>query len=169
MEPIKKEKTLEIAQRSRKNLEFIYEAKQQGEDVEEFTQLLNSMLGMLISLREDYFKGSQITWQKVKDLGLSNWSPTLEITGKKADVGSPKLQQINSFSQLISKLRNAFAHNCFELISDTNLIIGVKVWNIPTGGLNIPEDRVWEADILEAELKGLAYLFVEYLEKELDS
>lgn len=48
MEPPKKEKTLEIAQRTRKNLEFIYNAKRQGKDVEEFTQLLNSMLGMLI-------------------------------------------------------------------------------------------------------------------------
>lgn len=168
MEPPKKEKTLEIAQRTRKNLEFIYNAKRQGKDVEEFTQLLNSMLGMLISLREDYFKGSHITWQQVKDVGLSSWSPSLEIAGKTANTDSPKLQQINSFSQLISRLRNAFAHNCFELISDNNLIIGVKVWNIPTGGLNIPEDRVWEAEILEAELKGLAYLFVEYLEKEID-
>ena len=56
MEPPKQDKTLEIAQRTRKNLEFIYAAKEQGKDVEEFTQLLNSMLGMVISLREDYFK-----------------------------------------------------------------------------------------------------------------
>ena len=171
MEPPRKEKTLEIAQRTRKNLEFIYNAKQQGKDVEEFTQLLNSMLGMLICLKEDYFQGSHITWQKVKELGLKNWSPSLEISGKKSSTESPNLQQINSFSQLITKLRNAFSHNCFDLIIDKNLnlITGVKVWNVPSRSLNIIENHVWEAEIMEKELKGLAYLFVEYLEKELDS
>lgn len=162
------DKTLEIAQRTRKNLEFIYAARQQGKDVEEFTQLVNSMLGMVISLREDYFKGSHITWQDVKAMGLANWTPVLKIAGKTSSNTSPNLQQINSFSQLITKLRHAFAHNCFELVSDNNLITGVKVWNVPTGSKNIPQNRVWEAEISETELKSLAYLFVEYLEKKLN-
>ena len=44
------EKTLTIARRTRKNLEYIYNAKARKEDVEEFTQLLNSMLGMVITV-----------------------------------------------------------------------------------------------------------------------
>ena len=71
---------------------------------------------------------------------------------------------------MMDKLRNAFAHGCFDLIIDRNLnqITGVKVWNIPLGEKNVHSKRVWEAEIMENELKGLAYLFVEYLEKELD-
>jgi len=63
-------KALVIAQRSRKNLDFIYTHKKKGADVEEFTQLLNSMLGMLICLREEYFKGREVTWDEVEEYGL---------------------------------------------------------------------------------------------------
>jgi hypothetical protein len=165
----KDEKTLEIARRTRKNLEFIYSANQQGKDVEEFTQLLNSMLGMMISLREDYFRGSDIAWQRVQDMGLKNYKKDMEIKGNTPTSESPNLDQINSFSQLITRLRNAFAHNCFDLVIDENTdqIIGVRVWNVPTGKPNNKGHRVWEAEIMEVDLKRLAYLFVEYLEKEL--
>jgi len=124
---------------------------------------------MVISLREDYFKGDSVTWDEVKNLGLKSWDPRLEINGKRASSTSPKLQQTNSFSQLVTRLRNAFAHNCFDLImaEDKDLITGITVWNIPTGKTN-QLNRIWEADILESELKGLAYLFVEYLEKVFD-
>ncbi len=98
--PPKADKTLEIARRTRKNLNFIYAAKNQGQDVEEFTQLLNSMLGMLISLKEDYFAGSHITWQKVKSMDLESWQRNLEISGKVSSDLSPNLQKINSFSQI---------------------------------------------------------------------
>jgi hypothetical protein len=169
MEP-EDEKTLTIARRTRKNLEYIYRKKSDGEDVEEFTQLLNSMLGMVISLREDYFKGRHIGWERVEELKLlQGWYNLKSITGKTATQASPNLQKINSFSQLITKLRNAFAHNCFELISDreSKQITGITVWNIPSGQDNKPQNRVWEANISELNLKGLAYLVVAYIEQEL--
>ena len=169
MEP-EDEKTLTIARRTKKNLEYIYLRKAEGKDVEEFTQLLNSMLSMVISLREDYYKGSHIPWQTLQQMGLLQGKTRLEtITGKKATQTSPNLQQVNSFSQLITKLRNAFAHNCFEIISDkeTKQITGIIVWNIPSGQDNKLPNRVWEADIVEADLKELAYLIVEYIEHEL--
>ncbi len=163
------EKTLDIARRTRKNLEYIYKAKRQGEDVEEFTQLLNSMLGMVISLREEYFRDSQITWQYVQQLDLKSWKPDLKIRGKVSSSQSPNLRQVNLFSQLMTNIRHAFAHSNFDLIVDpaANRITGVKVWNTPTGKGKVVQDRTWEADIFEDQLRDLAYLFVEYLEKEL--
>lgn len=164
------EKTLTLALRTRENLEFIYNKKEIGEKVQEFTQLLNSMLGMVISLREDYFKGSHIDWKDIEELGLLEKRENLKnIVGEKATKISPNLQQINSFSQLITKVRNAFAHNCFELIKDnkSKQIIGVTIWNINIGQKNITINRVWEAYFSEQNLKDLAYLIVEYLEKEL--
>jgi hypothetical protein len=166
------EQTLTIACRTKKNLEYIYRKRAEGEDVEEFTQLLNSMLSMVICLREDYYKGSHITWQELERRGLLRENTRLQsITGKKATRPSPKLQQVNSFSQLIGKLRNAFAHNCFKLIVNghTRQITGITVWNVPSGQDNIPSNREWEADILETDLKELAYLFVGYIEHELNA
>ncbi len=54
------EKTLTIARRTKKNLDFVYLKKLEGENVEEFTQLLNSTFGILICLREDFIKGDNV-------------------------------------------------------------------------------------------------------------
>ena len=107
-------KALVIARRSRKNLDFICDQKVKGEDVEEFTQLLNSMLGMLICLREEYFKGQEVTWDEVKKHGL----PPMPIEGDPPTPVSPKLEHSKSFSKLIGNLRHAFAHNCFVLVGN---------------------------------------------------
>lgn len=164
------EKTLTIAQRTRKNLEYIYTKKAIGDDVEEFTQLLNSMLGMVISLRENYFKGSQVMWQKIEELGLLEKRQNLKVlVGKNATPKSPKLEKVNSFSQLFTKLRHAFSHNCFklEINKNSNQIRGVTVWNIPQDLDNEPKNRIWEEYFSEVNLKDLAYLTVEYIEKEI--
>lgn len=163
MEP-ESEKTLTLAHRTRKNLDYIYAKKEEGEDVEEFTQLLNSMLGLVINLREDYFKGSHITWSDVIELtGMRSIKP---IHGKPSSSQSPELETISSFSQLVTKLRHAFAHNCFDLRIEKK-IVGVTVWNVRPNKENKPRNRVWEADFSEQELKDLAYLILNYLEKSL--
>src|SRR5438552_10338131 len=105
MEP-EDEDTLELAHRSRKNLDYLYKKKAAGEDVEEFTQLLNSMLGIVISLREEYFKGSAISWKDVEQHGLLNERQNLKSnSGNKPTPESPDLQEVDSFSQLITRLR----------------------------------------------------------------
>lgn len=157
------EKTLSIARRTRKNLDFMYASKAKGNDVEEFTHLLNSMLGMLICLREEYFRGKCVTWEDVKGRGLTpvdiaSFSPTSE---------SPHLKQHKNFSQLISRTRHAFSHNNFSLQGDSERrITGVSVWNITVGKENKTENRTWEATISEQQLKDLAYLFIDYVEHE---
>ena len=166
---------LTIAVRTQKNLEYIYKSKCEGADVEEFTQLLNSMLGMVISLREDYFKGECVSWEDVeKEIpeelnGQINLDALKEITGKPSNQKSPNLEPSStSFSRLITKLRHAFAHRNFNLIPNESgeKISGVTVWNNcqikRTEVENLP-DRIWEADILEEQLKDLAYLIVAYV------
>ena len=153
-------KALVIARRSRKNLDFIYAQKQQKADVEEFTQLLNSMLGMLVCLREEYFKGQEVTWDNVKTYGLK----PIPIEGDASNTTSPNLKHSKTFSRLISNLRHAFAHNCFELVG--NPITGVRVWNVPTGQENKPENRAWQAELSEEQLKEVATLFIDFLERK---
>jgi hypothetical protein len=153
-------KALVVAQRSRKNLDFIYAHKRQGADVEEFTQLLNSMLGMLICLREEYFKGREVTWDRVQEYDLQ----PIPIEGEVPTRISPRLQSSKTFSKLIGNLRHAFAHNCFELVG--NPITGVRAWNIPPGQVDSPENRIWQAELSEHALLQIANLFIDYLEKE---
>lgn len=157
------EKALTIARRTRKNLDFIYAAKAQGADVEEVTQLLNSMLGMLICLREEYFHGQSVTWDDVR---LHNLDPISISAQKRSDTSSEWERYKPSFSQLITRLRHAFAHNCFSFIGEKTQpragreIIGLKVWNTPTGA----NDEIWKACLRIDELKAIAYLFIDYLE-----
>lgn len=153
-------KALVIARRSRKNLDFIYQQKQQGADVEEFTQLLNSMLGMLICLREEYFKGKEVTWDMVKERGLQ----PVPIEGDAPTQDSKGLEPSKTFSRLISNLRNGFAHSCFELIG--NPISSVRIWTIPNNAENIAANRKWQAELSEQQLRQIADLFIEFLEKE---
>lgn len=147
---IEDQQLLTIARRTKKNLEFIYEQKHQGEDVEEFTQLLNSMLGMLVALREEYFKGREVTWDKVEEQMLL--------------VSDRVRRKGVSFSKVITRLRNAFAHGNYELLGYPE-ITGIRAWNIPHGKANLPENRNWKDDFTEDELKEIAYLFIGYLEK----
>jgi hypothetical protein len=152
-------KALVIARRSRKNLDFICDQKVKGEDVEEFTQLLNSMLGMLICLREEYFKGHEVTWDEVKEHGL----PPIPIEGDPPTSTSLKLKHSKSFSKLIENLRHAFAHNCFEVVG--NPITGVRVWNIPSRTKDLLENRIWQAELTQQQLRQIADLFIDFLEK----
>ncbi len=154
-------RTLTIARRTRKNLDFMYAHKAQGADVEEFTHLLNSMFGMVICLREEYFKGKEVTWQDVQNQNLQPSS----IRSKNPSKASPELKPHNNFSQLIANVRHAFAHNCFDLQSDkTKRITGIVVWNIPPRQSNKHVNRTWEAEISEQQLRELAYLFISYVE-----
>ena len=172
---------LTIAVRTQKNLAYIYRKSKEGEKekVEEFTQLLNSMLGMVISLREDYFDDRKpVSWEAVEDVAKEvsegrddkiNLDDLKAIIGKPLNQESPELKQNStSFSLLITKLRNAFAHRGFSLTSDgSGRIKGVTVWNRRKGRKNLPVNRTWEADISEKQLKDLAYLIVAYVKKTL--
>lgn len=150
MSPID-EQTLEIARRTRKNLEYLEACYCRGEPVYEFTQLFNSMLGMIICVREDYYKGGRIEWS---DPHLQQLKPSQGLQGKSG-----------AFSKLISNTRHAFAHSNYDFVINNDMkITGVKVWNLPDGAKDTPQNRTWNADFTEKELRELAFLAVNYLE-----
>lgn len=158
------EKALTIARRTKTNLDFIYQAKKDGKKVEEVTQLINSMLGMLICLREKYFHGRSVTWDDVCQHSLKTIYVSANKREKESDVWEPYQP---SFSQLITCLRHAFAHNCFSLVGDESQprgkreIVGLKIWNTPTGR----DYKTWKTQLTINELRDIAYLFIDYLEK----
>jgi len=148
MEPFD-EKTIEIARRTRSNLRYIDEQHERGEKVYTFTHLFNSMLGMLVCVRENYYKGSNS--RSVEWADLMKWNqlePSPEIMDK-----------ADAFSTLISNLRHAFAHSNYDFISNSDRkISGIRVWKIENG------IETWNATLTEEELREIANLAVEYLE-----
>ena len=152
---------LELAIRTRKNLEFIYREKANGADVEEFTQMINSMQSMVVALREDDFKGRTVSWGSVRAQGLE----PVDITEKAPTTEQPLLEQSTSFSHLISRVRHAFSHRRYALIGSPN-ITGIRLWNLPTNSLDNPQSRTWEAELSEDQLRALAYLLLDYLRKD---
>ena len=82
-----------LAQRTRENLKYIDEKKSQCEPVSEFTQLLNSMLGMVISLREEYVKGPSLSQEDVQYLeGLQKQTALSSISGNLPHRKRPSLR-----------------------------------------------------------------------------
>lgn len=161
-------KALTIACRSKKNLEYIYKQKEAGEDVEEFTQLFNSMLGMLICLREDYLWGESVKWDDIEAIGLKK----VIINDHKPKTSRPNLVQVNSFSQLITNLRHSFAHSNFKFINRQGQIKGLRVWNMPPKLEKKDRDkkelRIWQADLSEEQIKEVTFLLIDYLQWDLN-
>ena len=102
-----------------------------------------------------------MTWDRVKEYGL----PRISVEGDARTQTTPKLRHSKTFSKLISNLRHGFAHNCFELVG--NPITRVKIWNIPNGEDNLPANRSWQTELSEQQLRQIADLFVDFIEKEL--
>ncbi len=157
MEP-SNERVIEIARRTRKNLEYLYAQYDLGAPVYEFTQLFNSMLGVLVCLREEYFHGADIEWAEVEQVGL---------------IVRPSLKsKCDKFSRLITQTRHAFAHSNYDFIGDTQRRIrGITVWNTPssTPAHERKQKRnwTWTTDFTEDELWDFAMLMLNYLELSL--
>ncbi|MBZ0315723.1 MAG: hypothetical protein K8L91_04830 [Anaerolineae bacterium] len=164
---------LTLARRTKVNLDYVYASKSTG-NVFEFTQLINSMLSLVISMRAEYFSDRKpVTWEEVfKEIRSDRLAEILgdldkgdlKLKGNEVHSKSPKLKQSKEFSELIDRLRNAFAHCCFKLFGQSE-IQGLEVWNVAKEEDRLEKDkRLWEASISEAQLRAIAYLFIEYLE-----
>ena len=152
---------LTLARRTQKNLKYINEKKCKGESVSEFTQLLNSMLCMVISLREEYLNEHHTSWEKLEEK-LKERGQELEQELEKSKVLLRSIAEKDFPKPLITNLRHAFAHGNFRLIpasDESNEIAGVTVWNIP------PDKKkgIWVADLSEKELMDLANKGVEHI------
>ena len=145
------EKVIAIARRTRHNLDFMDERHRMGEKVYEFTHLFNSMLGMIICVREEYYKSPP---------GLSDpsveWS---DLNSSRLSFSNSIQKKARSFSKLLTNLRHAFAHSNFEFTVDSNdEISGIEVWNERNG------EETWRQNFPELELREIADLALSFLE-----
>ncbi|NSW54183.1 MAG: hypothetical protein HPY85_16905 [Anaerolineae bacterium] len=141
----------DFAQRTRENLAYIDAAHARGENVYEVTQLVNSLLGLLIFPQQRWVnRVPRIGLEELVRRGWPEIHPTPRI---QADA---HFQQADNLHDLVRVLRNSIAHCNIEIsdVDANNEICGLRIWNINRQG-----DKTWEAELSIADLRALAENF----------
>jgi HEPN pEK499 p136 len=137
----------DFAIRTRKNLLALEEARAQGAEVYEITQLVNSTLGLLVFPQQEYV--DKIPKTPLHQLAAEGW-PVPKVTG-----GFPQVPDLN---RMIRYLRNAIAHFNIKFIGDgTDHIRVLRVWNTDLRTHAV----TWQAELSVEDLRKLANRFVE--------
>lgn len=138
----------DFATRTRKNLETIRELKDSDAEGEiyEVTQLINSLLGLLVFPRQEFM--TAIPRTSLSDLEEAGWSiPTVVGSGP----------QVTDLNQLVSYLRHAISHFNLRFLDDgNNKIAGLEVWNE-----NPPGNEIWRAQLTLDELENICKKFMD--------
>jgi HEPN pEK499 p136 len=135
----------DFAERTRKNLRIIEEHQAKGGEAYEVTQLVNSMLGLLVFPRERSI--AKIPKTSLHDLEMAGW-PVPKVVGN--------FSQAGDLYELIRYLRNAIAHFNIEFIGEK--IHSVEVWNTSPKG-----KMLWKAELGLEELRAIAERFTDLL------
>ena len=142
----------DFAERTKKNLEAIEHLLRQGKEVYEITQLINSMLGLLVFPREEFV--SRIPKTPLTDLHRDGW-PTPKVID-----GFPRVKHLR---ELVRYLRNAIAHFNIEFISNSDRqISGVRLWNTDPR----TNTKTWEAELNPEDLRNIAERFTDLILRE---
>ncbi len=154
----------DFARRTRDNLIAVDQLKAEGHNVYELTQLVNSMLGLLIFPQQKYV--NKIPKTSLAVLAHAGW-PIPRVRGN--------FKQVKDLNQLIRYLRNAISHFNVEFLdSGGEDIKTIRLWNMrPVKGAddkylrddygNVIEEKNWEAELGADELRGIAEKFVALL------
>ena len=137
----------DFAQRTRINLAHIEGSLSEGDEVYEVTQLVNSLLGLLVFPKERYYYS--IPEIPLSTLDVLGW-PNIKVVGD--------FQPAMNLREQVRYLRNAIAHFNIHFLTDIdNQISGVEVWNIRRGKMN------WKAEIQLDELRIIVDKFIDLL------
>ena len=148
----------DFADRTKKNLNLLREIQANSPDREifEVTQLVNSMLGLLVFPQQSYVKSiPEVPLSQLREKG---W-PVPRIVGE--------YPQVKDLNQLVRYLRNAIAHfNVRFLVDDQRQINGLQVWNVRErwlkGGKR-KEEITWKAELSLAEIETITYRFIDLM------
>lgn len=154
----------DFALRTRKNLEAIEALHRLDAGVFEVTQLINSMLGLLVFPQQEYV--DSIPKIPLDELQRNGW-PIPRIVGS--------FQQVKDLNQLIRYLRNAVAHFNIQFVGDGESNIKVlRLWNMAPvckekgkwmrgKDGKVIEEKNWEAELTVQQLRGIATRFIDLL------
>lgn len=138
----------DFALRTRKNLEAIETLREhQTTEVFEATQLVNSMLGLLVFRQQECVEAIPRT--PLEELLREGWLIPRVIGN---------FPQVSDLNELVKKLRNAVAHYDIKFIGDGEDHISIlRVWNMASGRMN------WEVELSLTELRGIANRFIDLI------
>ena len=143
----------DFAQRARRNLRAVESLRAEGREVFEVTQLVNSMLGLLV------FPTRGLRGKNPEDSSGGS-----QDTGVACSQDAPGFAQAADLAELVRYLRNAISHFNIEFIGDgQNQIRLVRVWNKDRNGT-----KTWEANLGLDELRGIAERFTESSPREVE-
>lgn len=140
----------DFAQRTKANLELVDREARRGKPGTAFevTQLVNSMLGLLVFPQQRWF--DRIPKTPMSELIDAGW-PSITVYG---EVPGNDLRGLSRY------LRNGITHfNIRFLTDDSGQISGLAIWNIPRNGIR----RNWEANLSVVSLRFIALEFIRLL------
>ena len=137
-----------FAARTGKNLEYIEQQQKAGAEVFEVTQLVNSLLGLLVFPQQQYF--TSIPRIPLAELENFGW-PSITITQGESEC--------QTFVDVVRFLRNGIAHSNISFLPDGNgQIRSMRIWNQFRG------QRNWEAEITVSQLRKITEVFLDIIE-----
>jgi hypothetical protein len=140
----------DFAIRTRKNLEFIEEQQKQGVEIYEVTQLVNSLLGLLIFPHERYY--DSIPRTPLTELEAQGW-PRIEIIK-----GQSECQTLYN---LVHFLRNGIAHFNIQFLPDQDgQLDGLRIWNQNPR----TNQKTWEARLYIHQLRKITEVFIDCIQ-----
>lgn len=144
-----KHKTVrDFAERTWKNYIFIEQsAHERTAEVYEVTQLINSLLGLLVFPQQQYMQ--QIPETPLEELYVAGWPQIKMISGE---------SECRTLRDLVRYLRNSIAHFNMEFYSNDNgELTGLLVWNMRGRHKN------WVALMTLDDIKLFTKRFIEML------
>ena len=157
---------LGFAQRTRKNLEFIREARKSKHDIHLVTHLINSLLGLVVVPMERHPKHA--LWEvTLEELEETHWPKWTIIKDERGAASRKTWTPTRTLGRLIVHLRNATAHGRFLFgddpesrnLSEVRVIVEDAP---PRGSVN------WQAEIGGEELYRFCLLLTEHIEQHLN-
>jgi len=146
--------------RTRRNLDLVREhAEAEGahgvadEDRRAFevTQLVNSMLGLLVFPQQKYFNAIPRT--PLADLAGDGWPQVRAVEG---------FPDVADLREMMRYLRNAVAHFNIEFTEQFGTIDGVRVWNTK------PNDVTnWKTELSMRDLESITERFCDLLDEQM--
>lgn len=140
----------DFAERTRHNLHLIEECAAAGDRAYEVTQLINSMLGLLVLPQQHYYE--QVPRLTMAQLREQGW-PEPVLSGQ---IGEP-----NDLRELFRYLRNGITHFNLRFQEQDGVLSGVTIWNHQSGNKNNPKN--WQVTLGLDELLIITDRFIALL------
>ena len=125
-----------------------YKKEDPQTDMFEVTQLVNSLLGLLVFPREEFV--GKVPHKTLTELKHDGW-PIPKIVGH--------YRQVNNLNQLVRCLRNTIAHCNVKFKNENKKIIGLELWNKDPETKNI----TWHAEMTIEEIDTIGHKFIDLI------